>query len=449
MSIHLWEHFTYKKLLRSVLPTVFMMVFISIYGVVDGIFVSNFVGKEAFAGLNLIYPVVMIIGSLGFMLGAGGSALAARTLGEKDSERANKIFSMITYFTALLGILVSGVVFLFLEPIAVALGSIGGEVASKEMIDNAILYGRISLGFEVMFMLQNLFQSFFVVAEKAMTSFFVTVAAGVTNMVLDALFIGVFQWGIAGAAIATGISQTVGAAIPLVYFLNKKNGSLLRLTRAKFEVKPILKACTNGSSELLSNVSMSIVSILFNSQLLKYAGVDGVAAYGIIMYAGFIFFAVFIGFSIGVAPIVGYNLGADNKAELKNILRKSLTVILLCSVAIVTLTELFAGALSSIFTHGDDALLTLTTKGFRLYGISFVLCGFNIFTSGFFTALNDGLVSAIVSFSRTAVFQVACVLLLPLWLGLNGVWLSIVLAESLSLCISLFFLLSKKKVYGY
>ncbi len=449
MAIHLCEHFTYKKLLRAVLPSVLMMVCISIYSIVDGVFVSNFTATDAFAGLNLIMPVTMMIGALGFMLGAGGSALTAMTLGQNKPDRANKIFSMVVGFTAVLGAVTSVIIFVFLEPIAIALGSIGGKVASQAMIDNAVLYGRILLAFEVPFMLQNVFQSFFVVAERSMLSFIITAIAGVTNMALDALFVAGFRWGIVGAAVATGISQTVGAVIPLVYFLRKNKGSLLRLVLAKFELKPLLKACTNGSSELLSNIAMSVVSILFNVQLLKYAGVNGVAAYGVIMYAGFIFAAVFIGYSIGVAPIIGYHYGAENNAELKNVLKKSLILTLLCSLAILTLTELTAGVLSSIFTHGDKALQALTTHGFRLYGISFVLCGFNIFASGFFTALNDGLTSAIVSFSRTAVFQVACVLVLPLWLGLNGIWLSIVVAELLSVCVSIAFLIGKRRKYGY
>ncbi len=448
MGIHLWEHFSYKKLMKAVLPTILMMVCTSLYNIVDGVFVSNFTTTEAFAGLNLIVPVTMIIGSLGFMLGTGGSALTAMTLGKQNKERANQIFSMIVYFTVIFGAVVSAVVFVFLEPIAKVLGSIGGEVASQEMIDYAVVYGRILLGFEVMFMLQNLFQSFFVVAEKANVGFIVTIIAGLTNVVLDALFIAVFKWGIVGAAVATGISQTVGAVIAIVYFV-RKNSSLLRLTKARLEFMPLLKACTNGSSEFLSNIATSVVSILFNIQLLKYAGVNGVAAYGIIMYASFIFNAVFIGYSIGMAPIVGYNFGARNTNELKNIRKKSLIITLIFSIIMVTLTELLAGVMSSIFSHGDAELLELTTHGFRLYGISFALCGFNIFTSGFFTALNDGLVSAIVSFTRTAVLQVACVLIMPIWFELDGIWLSVVVAEVLALCVSFAFLIAKRKKYSY
>ncbi len=445
MQVRLSEHFTYKKLFNAVIPTISMMVCISVYSIVDGFFISNFVGESAFTGVNLIFPVLMIIAALGFMFGAGGSALTAKMLGEGKPERANKIFSMIVYFTGIIGIIVSLLVSIFLEPIA---RSLGGRETTKETIHSAVIYGRILLGFNVMYMVQNVFQSFFVTAEKANMGFWVTAVAGVTNMILDALFIAVFDWGVVGAAFATGISQTVGAIIPVGYF-SKKNGSLLRLVKTKLEFAPLLKASTNGSSELLSNIAMSVISMLFNAQLLKFAGESGVAAYGVIMYAGFIFCAIFIGYSIGVAPIVGYHFGAQNHAELKSLLRKSLHITTVFSIAMVALTEIFAGALSNIFVGYNPQLHTLTTKGFRLYGISFGICGFNIFASGFFTALNDGFISALISFSRTIVFQIIFVLLLPVWWGINGVWLSIVVAELCSVAVSLFCFILKRKKYRY
>ncbi len=445
MRVRLSDHFTYKKLFKATLPTVMMMVFTSVYGIVDGLFVSNFVGESAFTAINLIMPVLMMIAAIGFMLGAGGSALTAKTLGEGEQERAKKIFSMTVYFTAALGVIISVAVFLFMEPIARALG---GENTSGETIENAVLYGRIFVGFETTYMLQNVFQSFFVTAEKAMRGFLVTVAAGCTNILLDALFVAIFKWGIAGAAIATGISQLVGAILPIVYFAGK-NSSLLRLTKAKLEARPLWKACTNGSSELLSNIAMSVISILFNAQLLRFAGENGVAAYGVIMYAGFIFCAVFIGYAIGVAPIVGYHLGAQNHDELKSLLKKSVAITALLSVAMVGLTELFAGALSGIFVGYNPSLKALTARGFRLYGICFAFCGFNIFASGFFTALNDGLISALISFSRTLVFPFLFVLLLPVWWGIDGVWISVVVAELCSIAVSAACFLLKRKKYRY
>ncbi len=448
MGVRLSDHFNYKKLFTAVLPTILMMMFTSLYSIIDGIFVSNFTSTDAFAGLNLIMPVTMIIGSLGFMLGAGGSALTSMTLGQGNRERANKIFSMIVYFNIILGLVISTIVFIFIEPIAIALGSVSGQVASQIMIDNAVLYGRILLIFMVMFMLQNVFQSFFVVAEKAKNAFIMTIVAGLTNIFLDALFVAILKWGLVGAALATGISQTIAAIIGFVYF-SRRNNSLLKLTKTKLEFLPLLKSCTNGSSEFISNTAASVVSILFNIQLLKYAGVNGVAAYGIIMYASFIFNSVFIGYSIGVSPLIGYNYGARNTKELKNILKKSLVITLIFSIIMLLSVEFFAGALSSVFTHGNNELLELTTKGFRIFGLSFLLCGFNLFISGFFTALNDGITSAIVSFTRTGIFQICCITIVPIWLELTGVWLSVVIAEIMAICVSITFLILKKNKFNY
>ncbi len=445
MAIHLSEHFGYKKLMRATLPTIAMMVCISVYSIVDGLFVSNFVGASAFAGCNLIWPVVMIIASLGFMLGAGGSALTAKTLGEGNPERANQIFSMIFYFTVILSVVVSVPVFIFMRPIVELLG---GDKATPAMIEAAVPYGRILIAFVFSYMVQNVFQSFFIVAEKATLGFGVTAIAGVTNMILDWLFIAVFEWGVIGAAVATGLSQVVGAVIPVVYFA-RRNGSLLRFTKTKLEWAPLFKASTNGSSELLSNIAMSVISILYNMQLLRFAGENGVAAYGVIMCAGFIFCAVFIGYSIGVTPIVGFHFGAKNDRELKSLLKKSLCITAVLSFIMIALTEIFAGVLSGIFVSYDAALRELTTRAFRLYGISFALCGFNIFVSGFFTALNDGLTSAIISFSRTLFFQIAFVLLLPIWWGIDGIWLAVVFAEVFSLIVSVVCFIVQKKKYAY
>lgn len=445
MRVHLSDHFTIKKILRAVFPPICMMVFTSIYGIVDGIFVSNFVGKSAFAGVNLIWPVIMLIGAIGFMLGAGGSALVSNTLGEKNKERANQIFTMVVLFTIILGVAISVTLYFLIEPICFFLG---GENAPKEMVDCAIVYGKISVLFEITFMLQNVFQSLFVVAEKSTFGFVVTALAGVTNMVLDALFMGVFKWGISGAAVATVISQAVASVIPLVYF-SSKNSSLLKFVKTKLELKVLVKSSTNGSSELLSNIAMSVVAMLFNMQLLRLAGENGVAAYGVIMYAGFTFFAIFIGYSIGIASVVGYHNGAKNYDELKGLLKKSVGIISVFSLLMVLLVELCSRVLSSAFISNNEELLDLTAYAFRLYGISFGICGFNIFASGFFTALNNGLVSAIISFSRTAVFQVFCILIFPLIMGIDGVWLSIVFAEILSLSVSFICFIINKNKYHY
>ena len=443
MAVHLNEHFTLKKLLKATYPSMLMMVFTSIYSIVDGLFVSNFVGTSAFSAVNLIYPVVMIIGSVGFMFGAGGSALVSKTLGEGDKEKANKSFSSVVLFTTILGAIISVVVFIFIEPISILLG------ATKEMLPYCKIYGKILVGAEIAFMLQNLFQNFFIVAEKPMMGFVVIVAAGLINMALDAIFIAVFKWGVVGAAVATIIAQIFGALVPIVYFARKNNKSLLHFTKPKLEFDVLFKSCTNGSSELLSNVSASIVSIIYNKQLLKFAGENGVATYGVIMYASFIFAAIFIGYSIGTAPIVGYNYGAQNHDELKNVLKKSLIITSIFGTVMTILSVVLASPLSKIFVSYDKELLDMTTNAMRIFSISFIFMGVNIFTSSFFTALNNGLVSAVVSFLRTLVFQTSAVLLLPMAFGINGIWAAIIVAEGLSLVVDVIFLITKRKKYNY
>lgn len=442
MKIQLSEHFTYKKLLRFVLPSIVMMIFTSIYGVVDGLFVSNYVGKTAFAAVNLVMPLLMMLSALGFMMGTGGSAIVAKTLGEGDKERADRYFSMMVYVTLAGGMALTVLGLVFLRPIVIALGAEG------EMIGQCLIYGRISLASLTFFMVQNVFQSFFVAAEKPHLGLGVMVAAGVTNMVLDYVFIVVFGWGIAGAAAATAAGETVGGLVPLIYF-SRKNTSLLRLTKTGIKGKILLKACTNGSSELMTNISMSLVNMLYNIQLMKLAGEDGVAAYGVIMYVNFIFLATFIGYSIGSAPIVGYHFGARNHNELKNLFRKSMRLIGGWGVLLMLLAFVLSGPLAQFFVGYDTELLAMTRHGLRLYALAFLVSGFNIYGSAFFTALNNGLVSAVISFLRTLVFQMAAVLILPMLLGLNGIWLAVLVAELLALGVTLQFFIRKKKVYHY
>lgn len=441
-AIQLSDHFTYNKLLRFTFPSIVMMVFTSIYGVVDGFFVSNFAGKTAFASLNLIFPFVMILGGMGFMIGTGGTALVSLVLGTGDREKANRYFSMMVYLTILLGIVLSAVGILFTRPMASFLG------ATPEMIEDCVVYGRIVFGFITAFMLQNVFQSFLIAAEKPKLGLAATVGAGVTNMVLDALFVGAFHWGVAGAALATGISQCVGGLFPLLYFI-RPNTSLLRLTRAKLERKPILQACANGSSELMSNISGSIVSMIYNFQLLRYVGENGVSAYGVLMYVQFIFIAIYIGYSIGAAPIVSYHYGAGNHGELKNMLKKSVLLITGASIVLTAAAFLLAAPLSGIFVGYDAELFALTCHAFRLFAFSFLLAGFNIFASSFFTALNNGAISAAISFMRTLLFQTAAVLVLPLFFDVDGIWWAITVAEVFAFALSASFLFAKRGKYHY
>ncbi|MBR6709058.1 MAG: MATE family efflux transporter [Clostridia bacterium] len=444
MTVRLSDHFTYKKLFRFTLPSIAMMIFMSIYGVVDGFFISNFVGETAFAAINFIIPFTMVLGSFGFMFGTGGSALISKTMGEGDMPRANRLFSMLTCISIATGLLIAILGVIFVRPIAAWLGAEG------KMLEDCVLYGRILLAAMPAFMLQQEFQSFFVTAEKPQMGLIATVAAGVTNMVLDALFIAVFRWGVAGAASATALSQLVGGIIPILYFA-RPNTSLLRLAKPSFDGKALLKTCTNGSSELMSNAAMSLVGMLYNVQLLKYAGEAGVAAYGVMMYVCMVFIAIFIGYSIGTAPIIGYHYGAQNHAELKSIVKKSLTLTAVISVAMLILGEISARPLSLIFMRNSAEILDLTIHGFRIFSLQFLFCGVAIFGSGFFTALNNGLISALISFLRTLVFQVAAVLLLPLvWRpAVDGIWVSIVVAEATAALLTIVFMLANKKKYRY
>lgn len=442
MKIKLSDHFTYSKLLRFVFPSIIMMVFTSIYGVVDGLFVSNFAGKTAFASINLVMPFVMILGGIGFMIGTGGTALVSKVLGEGKKEKANKIFTMMIIFTLLLGTLLSVIGVTSMPWVAKFLG------ATEEMMADCVLYGRIVTGFTVAFMLQNVFQSFLIAAEKPKLGLLATVLAGIANMALDAIFIIVFKWGVAGAAIATGLSQCVGGIFPLIYFL-RKNSSLLRLTKTKLEIKPILNACGNGSSELMSNISSSVVSMIYNFQLMKYVGEDGVSAYGVLMYVQFIFVAIYIGYAIGCAPITGYHFGALNHNELKNMLRKSSFLSAVSGVVLTILAIALSSPLAKLFVGYDEELYELTRHAFRLFAYSFLLAGFNIFTSSFFTALNNGAVSAAISFMRTLIFQTSSVLILPMFLGVDGIWWAITVAEFFAFILSLIFLFAKRKKYNY
>ena len=440
--IQLSDHFTYGRLLRFAMPSVVMMVFTSIYGVVDGIFVSNFAGKTAFAAINLIMPYLMVFGTLGFMIGTGGSALVAMTLGLGDRKKANEIFSLLTWVSVLGGIVLTVISIAFMRPAAIALGATG------QILEDCVLYGNIVQLALTAYIVQYAFQSFCVTAEKPKLSLWMTVASGVCNIVLDALFVAVFHWGLVGAAVATAFSQFLGAAIPFVYFL-RPNDSLLRLGKGRFDGKALLRTCTNGSSELMSNLSMSLVSMLYNIQLLKYAGENGLAAYGVIMYVNFIFISIYIGFAIGTAPIVGYNHGAQNHAELKGLLSRSLVILAAIAGGMVALAMMLAGPLSAIFVGYDAQLYEMTVRGFRIYSLSFLLCGFNIYGSSFFTALNNGLVSAVISFVRSLVCQSAAVMLLPLIFGLDGIWWSILAAELVAMVLTGFFLVRNRGRYHY
>lgn len=440
--IQLSDHFTYGRLVRFVLSPVLMMLFTSLYSIVDGFFVSNFVGKTPFAAVNLIMPVAMALGTIGFMAGTGGSALVSMTLGQGKKELANQYFSLIVYVTAVFSFLLSVAGYLLTPQISAALGATG------ELLDNCIIYGRILFLATMPFVLQNVFNSFFITAEKPELSLKISVAAGCTNIVLDFLFIAVFRWGIIGAALATVIGQIVGGIIPLIYF-GRKNDSLLRLAKTKFHKNALLKTCANGSSEMVSNLSSSLVNILYNFQLMRMAGENGVAAYGIIMYVNFIFMAIYLGYSIGSSPIVSYHYGAGNTKELQNLFGKSLVLMGGGGFLLTVLAEALNKPLVQLFAGYDAKLFALTSHGFRLYALAFLLMGINIWGSAFYTALNNGAVSAAISFLRSLVFQIAAVFLLPLFLGIDGVWMAIVVAEILAALLTILFFIRKNSQYHY
>ena len=442
MKIQLSDHFTYGKLFRFTFPSIIMMIFTSIYSVVDGFFVSNFAGKTAFASINLVMPFIIILGSLGFMIGTGGTALVSRILGEGDEKKANHYFSMLIWLSLLIGIFLAVLGVAFMRPVAVLLG------ATKEMIDDCVLYGRVVIAFLAPYMLQNVFQSFLIAAEKPNLGLAATLAAGITNMVLDAVLVGVLRWGVFGAALATGISQTIGGLLPFLYFI-RPNSSKLHLTKAKFKLRPILQACANGSSELMSNISGSIVGIVYNFQLLKYLGENGVSAYGVLMYVQFIFIAIFVGYSIGCAPVVSFHYGAGNHSELQSLLKKSTRIVGSLSIILTVLALALAHPLAKMFVGYDAELLAITSHAFKLFSFSFLLAGFNIFASSFFTALNNGAVSAAISFLRTLIFQTSSILILPLILGVDGLWGANVAAEIFAFVISLVFLVANRKRYHY
>lgn len=442
MTISLSEHFTYGKLLKFTFPSMIMMILTSIYGVVDGVFISNFIGAEPFAAVNIVMPFLMIFGAVGFMLGTGGSALVAYTFGTGNAKKANEIFSLLVYVLIGIGILFTIVGEIFLAPIS---GILGADAA---MLPYCIQYGRILMVALVPFMLQNVFQSLLVTAERPQLGLYITIISGVTNVVLDALFIAVWKLGVPGAAAATAISQSIGGIVPLVYFI-LPNKSKLRLGKTHMDMSAIVKACTNGASEFMTNISMSIVNMLYNWQLMRLLGTNGVAAYGVIMYVTFIFAAMFIGYSMGSAPITDYHYGAGNKDELKSLLHKSLRIIIIMEIILTALAELLARPLSMIFVSYDAELLDMTIYAFMVYSLSFLVSGVNMYASSFFTALNDGFTSAFISFCRTLIFQIISVILLPILVGPNGIWYAVLVAELLSLAVSVFFLLRNRKKYGY
>lgn len=440
--IQLSDHFTYGRLIRFTIAPIMTMIFTSVYGIVDGFFVSNYVGSLAFASLNLVFPFLMMISAIGFMFGAGGTALVSMQLGSGEEKKARESFSLLVYTVIVLGVALSCAGYYFAPNVSRLLG------ADDAMLPYCVLYLRINLFGIVFFMLQNMFQTFLIAAEQPKLGFFVTLLAGCTNMFLDWLLVGELRLGLAGAAWATVTSQMIGGIVPLFYFISPW-AKQIRLGKTAFHLQVLLRSAGNGISEFLSNVSASIVGMLNNLQLLRYAGENGVSAYGVIMYVTFIFVAIFVGYSMGVAPVIGFHYGAENKPELKSLLKKSLLIILIANLLMTGIAELSATVLVKLFVGYDAALYALTVKGMQIYGIAFLVLGFNIFASSFFTALNNGVVSGILSVCRTLIFQLVMIYLLPYLFGTDGLWAVVIAVEGFGFLLSVIFLLGNRKKYGY
>ena len=443
MTIELSGHYGYGRLIKATLPMALMMIVVSVYSIVDGYFISNWAGSDAFAGMNLIWPPIAVVGAIGLMVGTGGSALVSKTFGEGHPEEARRIFTMMIRLTVISGIILGIICFILMPWLAKVLG------ADEAMMPHAILYGRILICVLPAYMLQMAFQPFFMVAERPHFGTALSILSGVTNIILDALFVAVFSWGLTGAALASCAGILLNAGIPIWFFSSKRNKTQLSFVPARFDWKKILKSCSNGLSEFVGSIALSVVSMCYNWQLMRYIGANGVSAYGIIMYLGFIFAAIFIGYNMGVSQIIAYNYGAGNKPELRSLLKKSLVIIGIVGVTITAIAELSADVVADIFVGYDAELRDLTSYATRIYMLSFLICGFNMFCSAWFTSLNNGIVSAIGAFVRTLVFEFACVFILPLLFGIEGIWVAVNVAELLSLFLTISLIIGFRKRYGY
>lgn len=427
MSHSINQDITPAGLLKFAAPSIVMMVFMSLYTIVDGIFVSRFLGSNALSSLNIVYPVISVAIALSTMLGTGGSAIISKYLGEGKNERAREALTQFVVLTLLLSFVLLILSEMFLTPISRLLG------ASDVLLADCRLYLGASMLFAPACMLQAVFQSFLVTAGRPGLGLLLMTGAGICNMILDYVLIVPCQMGIAGAALATGIGQCIPAVCGLCFFLFTRQD--LRFCRFTFSAKEILDACYNGSSEMVSQLSNAVITFLFNIVMMSLAGEHGVAAITILLYGQFLFNAVYLGFSIGISPVIGFQYGAGDRTKLRKIYRISFLSVAISSVVIVAAAICFSPTIVAIFTK-DQRTFELASVGFRLFAVNFLFSGINITSSGFFTALSNGKVSALISFSRTLVFIVISLLILPRILGITGAWIAIPVAEFLTLLIS-------------
>lgn len=418
------------------------MVFMSLYTMVDGVFVSRFAGTAALSAVNIVYPMVSVVVAVGVMLATGGSAIIAKRMGEGKPEQARQNFSYLILAGVLIAVGMAALALVFLKPLLHLLGARGA------LFELCYAYALPLVFFIPSGILQMLFQTLLVTAGRPMLGLTVTVLGGVANIVLDYLFIVPLQMGIAGAAIATGIGFSIPAVFGLLYFALRRSGPLC-FVRPKGGGKMLLRCCANGSSEMVTNMSTAVTTFLFNLLMMRYAGEDGVASITIVLYTQYLMTAVYMGYATGTAPVFSFHHGSRNGEQLRRLFRISMGFIALCSVATFALALVFAKQVVVIFTPAGSPVFEMALYGFRLFSGSFLFAGVGIFASAMFTAFSDGKVSAAISFLRTFAFIVLALLLLPLAMGLDGVWLAVPLAEVLGFGVSLFFLYRKKKRYCY
>lgn len=442
--IKLSDHFTYIRLLRFTMPTILMLLSASLYGVVDGLFIANCAGKTAFAAVNLIWPFPMLLGAIGYMFGAGGCALVSKTMGEGYYERARSYFTMLTITAVACGFLFASIGIFFIDDIANMLGAKSGMIHV-----NCVVYGRYIMAAMPLFILQCMFQPYMIAAEKPKWGLAIIFVAGCVNVLLDYYFLYNKNMGVAGAGLATMISQAVGAVLPMFLFVGKKHSKLYFVSKIKIEPLVLAKTCANGASEFIVNASMPFVNLLYVYALWKVAGEDGVGAYGVIMYVNIVFFSFYNGLAMGSSPIISFHYGAHQMYEVRNVKRIVFCLLSISGLLLFVVAELTSPMIAGLFSKGDEVFGDIIERSFSLYALSFLFAPYNIYASAFFTALNNGKVSAAISFSRILFFQVGALLTLPIWFGIDGFWMALPIAEVLCLGLSIFLYLKFKPLYNY
>ncbi len=442
MEHALAKKFSLASLLLFAAPNIIMMIVLSMYIIVDGMFVARFIGTTALSAINMFYPAICFEMALGIMIATGGSAIAAKKLGEGKQKEAQNNLSFLMVVEGSFGIVIAVVGNLFTAEIVSFLG------ASAAQAPLSITYAKIIFSFAPAFFLQTAFQTFFVTAGKPALGLIVTILGGVANILLDYIFMAPLRLGVTGAAIATGIGYCIPAMVGVIFFLKAKTNPF-HFVRPRFDGKVLLQACANGSSEMVTNLSNAVTTFLFNFTLLQFYGEDGVASITIILYFQYLFTALYFGYSNGIAPIISYKYGNDDRKQLQALFKNSVLFLIISSIAANVLLHFTISKLLTIFTAENSPVYQITLHGFSIYSMAFMIMGLGIFSSAMFTAFSDGITSAIISFSRTFLFIVGAILLLPAILGERGVWLAVPIAEAFGFLISILYLIGKKQKFHY